>query len=828
MRQTIDLNGAWQFGSVPRRPFDTLDVDDRAGVAEWLPASVPGNVRADLLALGRIPAPFYGTDYRASLWVEACDWWYRRPLSLALGPGQRAFLIFDGIDYLSAIFVNGRELARHAGMFSRQLIEVTGLLAAGSAELPVLGPQAQVAVRIWGSGALPRRHLTLSERLWARLADRLDPTGTFPDRTATLKCQMSFGWDFAPPIRTMGIWDDVRLVVTEGVFIEDIYLTPSPSPERRGEHISPATLAVQVTLDSDRPRPICVEVTVRPANFAGASYSPAPFDLALPAGRSLHTLAFDLPDPQLWQPWDRGFPHLYELGVAVIGDQPSNVKRQPSSIKSPISDLQPPISNLQSPTSPPLDSLTTRFGIRHITVDDWIFAVNGRREFIRGVNWVPADSLPGRLRREDYTRLLGMARAAGANLLRVWGGGLREKRAFYDLCDELGLLVWQEFPFACAFLGYFPRDDAWLALAERECAAIVQAVRCHPSLALWCGGNEFSPRRNRRLVNTLEQVVAAQDGTRPFVPASPSPGDVHNWNVWHGYYPPVAYREEAAHFLSEFGLQAPPALETLRACLPEADLWPPGAGWEAHKAELSKLRWYAIAPPQSPAYLLREVLSDGGEVAFPPPSDGGGAGGESLPSPFGRGGGGEGLPSFIAASQRAQALGLQIAVEHMRRHKGQAGGLCVWQFNEPWPAISWAIVDYYRRPKLAYERLKDLYNLVLVGLHFPLVRYHAGDVLRAEVWAVNDSLHALDGCRLTIELDGVRIFEMPVALPPDSAQTIGALHHPILAEPGRLTLLLRQGDRPVARNAYDLTYDRPAPAGWPRRLVRWAADALLR
>jgi beta-mannosidase len=807
MRQTIDLNGAWQFGSVPRRPFETLFVDDRAAVSEWLPATVPGDVRADLLALGRIPEPFYGTGHRASLWVETCDWWYRRPLPfLTLRPGQRAFLIFDGVDYLSAIFVGGLELARHAGMFSRQVVEITGTLAAGGAELLALGPHAQVAVRIWGSGALPRRRLTLPERLWAWLADRLDPTGTFPDRTATLKCQMSFGWDFAPPIRTMGIWDDVRLVVTEGVFIEDMYPLPagervSPFPAREGgQGARSAALAVQVTLDSDQPRSVRVEVTVQPANFPGAGFSPAPFDLALPAGRSLHALAFDLPDPQLWQPWDRGFPHLYELSIAVVSDQQSAVsgptgrlrsrrsavERQTPNVKSPTSNLQPPTSN-----SPPLDSASARFGIRHIAVDDWIFAVNGQREFIRGVNWVPADSLPGRLRREDYAHLLEMARAAGANLLRVWGGGLREKRAFYDLCDELGLLVWQEFPFACAFLGYFPHDDAWLALAGRECAAIVQAVRCHPSLALWCGGNEFSPRRNRRLVQTLERVVAAHDGARPFVPVSPSPGDTHDWNVWHGYHPPVAYREEAARFLSEFGLQAPPALETLRACLPEADLWPPGAGWKAHKAELSKLRYYA------------------------------------LPRSYG-GGRGEGLAAFIDASQKAQALGLQIAVEHMRRRKGQTGGLCVWQFDEPWPAISWAIVDYYRRPKLAYERLKDLYNLVLVGLHFPLVRYHAGDMLQAEVWAVNDSLYALDGCRLTVELDGMPILEMPVALPPDSVQTIGDLRHRFLAEPGEVALLLRQGDRQVARNTYDLTYDSPPPAGWSRRLVRWAADALLR
>jgi beta-mannosidase len=775
-------------------------------VAEWQPATVPGNVRADLLALGRIPDPFFGDGYRTSLWVEDCDWWYRRPLRLSIEPNQRAFLVFDGIDYLSAVFINGRELGRHEGMFSRQVYEITDALHASPQTSEVSpGPEArtgwrapacrgagktsevfEIAIRIWGSGALPRRRLNLLERTWAWLADRLDPTGTFPDRTATVKCQMSFGWDFAPPIRTVGIWDDVQLVVTGGVFIEDVRVSSQiqkPVFFEKTGFCGAVHLTVQVTVDADQARSAQAEVRVRPANFDGADFHPSPFDLDLPAGRSVHTLTFDLPDPQLWQPWDRGFPHLYELALSI--------------------------SNLQS-----LDSVSTRFGIRHITLDDWIFTVNGRREFIRGVNWVPADSLPGRLRRDDYVHLLGMARAAGVNLLRVWGGGLREKRAFYDLCDEMGLLVWQEFPFACAFLGYFPRDAYWLALAERECAAVVQATRNHPSLALWCGGNEFSPRCNRRLVQTLERVVAAHDGARPFVPASPSPGDAHNWSVWHGHFPLHAYRQEPARFLSEFGLQAPPSVETLRTCLPESDLWPPGAGWEAHKAELGKL-WRYIGSTLTPALSLE------GRGSPPAPL-----------SLIGRGGGGEGageLEAFIAASQRAQALGLQIAVEHMRRRKGDTGGLCVWQFNEPWPAISWALMDYYRRPKLAYERLKDLYNPVLVGLTFPLlVRYRAGDALQAEVWAVNDSLELLDGCRLLVELDGVKIYEAQVTLPPDSAQVVGTLRHRFEGEPYVLRLALWRGDRILAHNTYDLTYHDPAPAGWREQLVRWAADALLR
>ncbi|MBN1220637.1 MAG: hypothetical protein JXM69_17080 [Anaerolineae bacterium] len=208
LRQTISLNSkSWQFGQVPRRSFTDAEIYDLPHVAEWLPATVAGNVRTDLLALGRIPDPFWAEAYKESLWVEEVDWWYRRTIETGpLSPGQRVFLIFEGIDYLSAIFVNGREMTRHQGMFSRQIIEITNASTEGTAE---------VAVRLWGSSALPHRHLNLWQRLWQKIAASLYDTwaGVYPDRSVTLKCQMSFGWDFAPPIRTMGIWDEVHLVV---------------------------------------------------------------------------------------------------------------------------------------------------------------------------------------------------------------------------------------------------------------------------------------------------------------------------------------------------------------------------------------------------------------------------------------------------------------------------------------------------------------------------------------------------------------------------------------------------------------------------------------
>lgn len=756
----------WSFGQVPRRPFSASDVYDLPNVIEWLPATVPGNVRTDLLALGRIPDPFFGEQYKESLWVEEVDWWYRRTVEPppTFSTESRAFLIFEGIDYLSAIFVNGGEMARHEGMFSQQIIEISEALRIGPVE---------VAVRLWGSSALPRRQLTWRQRLWQKLAAPFYRSwiGIYPDRSATLKCQMSFGWDFAPPIRTMGIWDEVSLVVSGPVFIAEASIQSSVVSSQKSEvgalfssfipHAkrssfppnAPADLTVNLTLDADQSRRVETNISVTLANFEGAAFGPFHFSLDLPAGLSRQELSCHLSAAALWQPWDRGQPYLYQVQVSLAG-----------------------------PGGEPLDEVAVRTGIRSVDLHEWQFSLNGQREFMRSLNWVPADSFPGRLRSDNYARLLKMARDSGVNLLRVWGGGLREKRAFYDLCDELGLLVWQEFPFACLFLGSYPRDPAYLALVEAECSAIVRQLVHHPSIIAWCGGNEFSRSRNRPLLDKLAALVAQNDGTRSFIPVSPSfdhGGDAHNWDVWHGHAPIQHYQSETARFLSEFGLQALPHLDTLRAALPD-----PATGWETHHADLQKLERYAAL--------------------------------------FNK-------PSVVHNSQLAQCTALQTAIEHMRRRKSEAGGVCVWQFNEPWPAISWAIVDYFGRPKLAYEYLANWYNPVLISLKFPVGRrWQPGQTFSAEIWAINDSQQVLTGGELQIRLDGTPIHTQRLDLPADSAQRVGQFSHCLTHSPGQITLNLYYGAEVLARNTYDLNWADVAAYPFSTRLRRWLAEGVLR
>ena len=393
----INLAGAqWQFGGVP--PALLWQGSDLNEVREWLPAAVPGNLESDLLANGRIPDPLFGRQNEAGRWVENSDWWYRTVVTVPVPCGQRAHLVLHGIDYYSRVQANDTLLGSHEGMFSPQVYDVTHLLTGSGRDL-------ELAVRLWGAHALPKRKLSLVQRL-AEPALRLvgGDTDIFPTRIQTTKCQMSFGWDFAPKLPTIGIWDDAEIVVSGPVFVADVYANATLNG-------AAADIAVRLLLDSLIAARAHAVVSVQPANFDGIAHTyRLPLDLTEGLQTRTNHAVTCLP-PRLWQPWDRGEPILYDLTVCV---QPAD--GAPS-------------------------SAATTFSIRTVEMEavagersGWALRINGEKQFLRGVNWVPASVLPGCVRTEDYAALLGMARAANANTVRVWGGGLREKQAFYDYC----------------------------------------------------------------------------------------------------------------------------------------------------------------------------------------------------------------------------------------------------------------------------------------------------------------------------------------------------------------------------------------------------------
>ena len=457
-------------------------------VAEWLPARVPGDVRANLIAVGRIPPVETPAGIAAGVWVDDCDWWYRAELTADLAPDEVAILEADGIDYTSTIWLDGRLLATHAGMFARQTVVLSPWLNA-----PGLAAR-ELAIRIWGGGALPRLPNPPWRRAMRWLVDKLSPgTEYFPDRMATPKAQFSFGWDFAPRLFSTGIWDEIRLVITRGAYIEDLWVRAEPlagggggrgggaegwrsrgtrtqrrlhRPDLRCACASGGGIPVRIGLrwpsnlwDSPHPRRrrfgnLGLDWWNWRRQSAHDAVAPEPSELSSTCDQPGEqkpldlNLSLDLPAARLWWPWDQGEPCLYRVTVRLLDEKGV------------------------------LDEASQVVGVR--TVEraafpdggKWRWLVNGRHVFLRGANWAPVDVLPGRVTEAEYTRLLGMARAAGINFLRVWGGGVREKRAFWETCDRLGIMAWQEFPLACAFLDHYPRDPAYLgALASRRAAS---------------------------------------------------------------------------------------------------------------------------------------------------------------------------------------------------------------------------------------------------------------------------------------------------------------------------------------------------------------------
>lgn len=744
MRKIVGLNHSnWFVGAVAPQKFPAAN--DLAQVRGWLPAQVPGDVRLALLNLNKIPDPFLGKNNEASQWVDEYDWWYRCDVLASelfqdktAASGRRTFLIFEGVDYQCAVYWNDLELGRHVGMFSRQVYEIP--------LEKILEGANRLAVRVSGGNQLPRMKLEPQEKVWRHVAGRLLPhgaqAGEFPDRYATLKCQMSFGWDFAPRLLTCGIWDEAFIAQTREVFVRDVWVQGVPDGR------------VRVTLDVDAktPRELRIRFETRlretqPDKNLANSLQTFEMPLHLEASGA-QTFALELTEPRAWNPWDRGEQNLYELRVTLLDEQGE------------------------------LDAVETRFGLRTIDLDrnerapddaaSWTLRVNGQPEFIRGANWVPADAIPARVTRKDYAELLTLARQANINLLRVWGGGLKEKRAFYELCDELGILVWQEFPFSGAGVDYFPRNREFTSLARRECDAIVRALRNHPSVALWCGGNEFIPRANRRLIETLREAVAANDGTRPFKPASPSADESHNWRVWHGMANTRDYEKDTALFFGEFGLQAAPNVETLNRFLSDEAVYPPDENWEYHNAEREKLWRYA-----------RPLLGDHDPETVS-------------------------AEQFVRASQEAQLRGLQVAIEHARRSKPRVSGCAFWQFNEPWHSICWSVVDYTRTPKRAYGKIKELYNPVLVSFAFPYRIRSAGEIVSGQVWLVNDMLGERKGT-LRAWHNETEVMAFDVVLPPNGAHALGGLD--LRLEPGANSLRFElRGNDVVSTNEYDLNY----------------------
>ncbi|MFD0208158.1 glycoside hydrolase family 2 protein [Streptomyces hirsutus] len=614
-----------------------------------LPAQVPGCVHVDLLAAGLIPDPCVGLNESEVAWVGRRAWTYTRELApgeTAADRHERTDLVFDGLDTAAVITLDGYELGRTRNMHRRHRFDVTGRH----------GP-LHVAFTSAYEEAAAVRALT-GER-----------PNAYPEPFQYIRrMACGFGWDWGPTLVTAGIWRPVRL---------EHWSTARLATVRPLVTVRDGLGRVEVRVDVERTgRGADHRLEVRAA--VGGAQARAAVD-----GTGA-VLTLDVPDPRLWWPRGYGEQPLYDLEVTLV-DQGAATAETPAEDR-------------------PLDSWTRRIGFRDVILDRspdahgtaFTFVVNGLPVFARGVNWIPDDVFPSRVTPERYRTRLRQAADAGVDLVRIWGGGIYEDDAFYDLCDELGLMVWQDFLFACAA---YPEEQPLRGEVEAEARDNVVRLMPHPSLVLWNGNNEnlwgfrdwdWEPGLRGDswgggyYLDLLPRVVAELDPTRPYTagspwsgswdhhPNDPAHGTHHSWEVWNrrDY---AEYRDNVPRFVAEFGWQAPPALATLRRALPGERLAPDSPGMLHHqKAEDGNGK-----------------LNRGVARHFTPPED-----------DFDR---------WHYLTQVVQARAVAAGIEHWRSHWPVCAGTVVWQLNDCWPVSSWSAVDGDGRPKPLYHELRRVY-----------------------------------------------------------------------------------------------------------------------
>jgi beta-mannosidase len=703
----LNVFDLWKLQDFARGEGEACTVfAEQIDTSNWIDIRVPGDVHQALIEAGRIEDPFYDRNEDRCAWVEEREWWYRTSFAsqeTPLGQDERFQLVFEGLDTFVTIWLNGEVLGRHENMFREAVFDVSHRWRTGSSNTlvlcfhPPLRQIAQAPFDTWGSN---------------------------PARVMMRKAQFGYGWDWGPRLPTIGIWRPVKLRRQRSATIQGVHFSTLEIDPRRNK----ALAAVQVDVErfvGDQTIALSIAL-LSPSTSAGMTAIAEQTVTLREGGSQLSTKVYlEIENPQLWWTHDLGEPALYTLQTTLSHDGDQLEQRQ----------HRVGIRTLELDQSPDPKEPGTRF---------FRFVLNGVHIFARGADWIPAHSFVGELRVEHYDVLLSAAREANMNMLRVWGGGIYEHDVFYELCNRLGVLVWQDFMFACAM---YPEDNpSFVKEVEAEARYQVHRLRNHPCLALWCGNNENQWIHDRTYWNKpdspvpgslyynmlLPQVIRELDGKTPYWPGSPyggndynsmQDGDVHNWQVWHGNLPrhfgepPAAdqspegvsflhYAEDMGRFSSEFGMHASPVYETLRRNIPAEQLYYHSPAMDHHNKD---------NPKNKGDNLMATVTG--------------------LPT---------NLQEYIDYSMIAQAEGLKFGIEHYRRRKPHCSGTLIWQLNDCWPVLSWSILDYYGFGKAGYFYTRRAYAPVLAS-------FKARDDGGVELWISNDTLNEISDT-LTIRL----------------------------------------------------------------------------
>lgn len=681
-KQVCTLHTNWTFCQVG----DTL----------WSDAKVPGTVHQDLLNHNRIPNPFYGMNEEAVQWVENEDWMYRTSFVVDEQQLSRdaAVLELDGLDTYADVFLNGALILRSDNMFVGHKVQVKPVLRKGVNQLLVRfrSPVKEVLPQLQTNGF-----------------DYPASNDHSPWRTSvyTRKAPYSYGWDWGIRLATCGIWRSVRLVFSDVARIEDYYVCQDAVTQAKADvdnrleinNVTSSTVSALLKVDY---------------HYSDSDTKEIRKQIELRPGANTVSLPVSIEKPHLWMPNGWGEPSLYKFTASLSVDGVEIAKQE------------------------------RNVGLRTVRVvmdDDehgksFYFVVNGKPMFAKGANFIPDDALLPNVTQERYKRIFEDVKAANMNMLRVWGGGIYEDDEFYDEADRNGILIWQDFMFACSS---YPHDPLFVGRVESEAEYNIKRLRGHASLAMWCGNNEiYEAMRywgwqrkysaeafaemergyNVLFRELLPQMVERLDGTRFYMHSSPyeanwgrpnswKTADSHNWGTWHGRKPFESFDTDVPRFMSEYGFQAFPEMKTIRTFAEEKDFELESPVMNAHqKADIGNA---LIKQTMGLYYKVPEKFED-----------------------------------LVYVGLVLQGQGIRHGIEAHRRNRPYCMGSLFWQLNDSWPVVSWSGIDYYGNWKALMYQSKRAFAPILINA------IKEGDDLC--VYLVSDELQDRDDVRLDVEL----------------------------------------------------------------------------
>ena len=634
-------------------------------------ATVPGNVYSDLIDNRIIEDPFIGDNEVKVQWVSDSTWLYqtRFDASSTILSKENIHLNFEGLDTYAQVYLNDSLILSSNNAFRNYKVPINDFILSKN---------------------------TLSIKFTpTRVKEEIEKNKlkyTLPEggRIFTRKAQFQYGWDWGPSLNTMGIWKDISLNAWDDAKIENVFLKKKSYTEDQ------AKITAKITLSSPPKEPTLIVV------------SAAGKDFSLPIQAGNQTKQFDIPltidSPKFWWPHNLGAPYLYEIEAKLLK-----------------ADVV-------------TDNMTVNHGIRNVSLvtdedqhgQSFYFMVNDIPVYMKGANYIPQHSLQNRVTTNHYEKLLQDVVDANMNMLRVWGGGIYENNIFYDLCDKKGILVWQDFMYACAM---YPGDELFLKNAEKEAEDQLLRLRNHPSIVLFCGNNENSEGWHRwgwqngktkaqrdkiwsdylKLFDSILPNQVAKNTDVDYWESSPkygrgnpkykSEGDAHDWWVWHDGYPFEHFEDFVPRFMSEFGFQSFPSPDVMKFINQSNDIQIVTKAIRSHQKHHRGFELMDL-------YMERDYLIPNNDE------------------------------DYIFVSQLVQARGMRLGIEAHRRAKPYNMGTLYWQLNDCWPGISWSSIDHFGNWKAFHYEAKDAFENVLISFE-----RHSD---RVDVYIVNDLITSLD------------------------------------------------------------------------------------